>query len=837
MPGKAWAAAASVNTVSVSGSVEGGSNVVKVTVTLDGTIETEGPIDVKVKGSATDSEEKIIKILKGTSSTTETYDLDVGLSMIGGSSVAAGTYTVTADGSAASLTGTPSTEVTVLAPNVTLPAQGGTYSFSPEKGLSGNTYTGKYNPASGYHFTKWADGETSNPRSGMLFGTTYAAEAEADVTPDPTDFNIVGTTTITGGEESSFTVSATPLEYFDPAKLTYEVGGFVNCSSDIKSGSNATAKVTLNNVKGNGTFFLTVKYKGTVKKKVPITVKTTITDAEIYGESSIVLGESEDYLYTLSPTAAEGTETKWTLSTGATTYVTYTFDKSTGILTLKGKKLTPSASPITLKLYSVIGGTETFLKSLQISVVNEPEIIDEIEISGPSELAVGDSATYTGIAKCNGKPASNSKVTWEVDNETIASITSAGKLTIKNTASAGEVITITATSVADPTVSETFDVDVVDIALIMKVMDITQGYSLNLALGGNISTSPSSASSTIKSITWVSDAESVLKPATDNKSAKGMAEGSANLTATIEFKDGTTGTAGPYEIDVYPTATIDSYATDEAITVTMPDKAISSYNGSGTTSNIDNVDACVISICNTDGKILYTDSNNLVKLNTDGTVTISESRLNESIARASANISSSKDQTSLKFLISPANKSSGKYNINAGALSESKTAYRVLVHGKPISESGSSSTSASDVVTKSFYGFVDNNIPITIDDTDKYVFDHWKDNTSANRERSVKISSTTSNNEYIAYMKLKSSSSSSSSSGSGSGSNTSNKATNSNLDKVPKTGETMTIYWLVIIAVISGSIAASILYQNYAPKVKSWRGGDEGSGDNFQNKK
>ena len=146
-------------------------------------------------------------------------------------------------------------------------------------------------------------------------------------------------------------------------------------------------------------------------------------------------------------------------------------------------------------------------KSASVTI-NAAKLVEEITISGPSELAAGKSVTLT--ASVGPANASNKTVTWSSSDTSISTVTSAGKVTAKNL---GEIKTVTiyATAKDNSGISAEHAITVVPAVNKVKILYEGEDYS-SRTLGVELpeqstmlqlmaSTEPEDAS---KAVTWSS---------------------------------------------------------------------------------------------------------------------------------------------------------------------------------------------------------------------------------------------------------------------------------------------------------------------------------------------
>lgn len=296
-------------------------------------------------------------------------------------------------------------------------------------------------------------------------------------------------------------------------------------------------------------------------------------------------------------------------------------------------------------------------------------------------------------------------------------------------------------------------------------------------------------------------------------------KGSMDVTTYLTFPDGSTGEYTD-EMVYYPRVEITDTDTDECtIEAEIPNAAYSGYNDG---NNI--AEGAVVGY---NVQLIYNNkayaSKSYFPKNFDpyyNTAEIDSDKLHEIIQLSSEdlakdNVTGSKIDVS--FRVSPCTKN--KVNTKVGSISDEITAYRVSVSG-------------DHITTNSVYGLEGHKVQLTATPNTGYELTGWSDSSSTT-EKTRTFTVKTSGNAYTVTTKT-----SGSSNGSTSGNGTTpNKTGNSNLDKVPKTGESMAIYWVIMVAIISASIVAAVLYKYFTPKVRKWRGGDTDGNDNCSGRK
>lgn len=457
-----------------------------------------------------------------------------------------------------------------------------------------------------------------------------------------------------------------------------------------------------------------------------------------------------------------------------------------------------------------------------ITILEALEIVADVIVAGPTEISKGNGSTATYTAQVlldTGKKATNQKVTWEVENDTLASISSTGVLKLTAAADDGDYIYIVATSVQDDTVySDSYEVAVVFVKadeLLYKTVDITKDFTIDMAAGKNISTNPAGAAKNIKSIDWdPSDGGGIVT--IKNNAFYGKKAGSVVLTPTVTYTDGTVDVLDDVEFTVRDDKIADvEFGSGDKLSFKLPDTAYTSYDNS---KNIDEVTGYQIDIMKEDGTVLYS----VTKSGTDS-ISIDGDTIEDYIEKAGATGKLSGEKDKVVVRVSPRGKSQKDNkttvtNTAAGKTLDAKTVYKVTIPD-------------STYINGAYvWGLPDHKVTLTASPKSGYKFANWDDG-GTSVTRTVTISTDTSKNVYKANANT---TGTPSTSGNGT---TPNKTGNSNLDKVPKTGESMAIYWVIMVAIISASIVAAVLYKYFTPKVRKWRGGDTDGNDNCSGRK
>ncbi|MBR6451758.1 MAG: hypothetical protein IKS87_03560, partial [Lachnospiraceae bacterium] len=200
---------------------------------------------------------------------------------------------------------------------------------------------------------------------------------------------------------------------------------------------------------------------------------------------------------------------------------------------------------------------------------------------------------------------------------------------------------------------------------------------------------------------------------------------------------------------------------------------------------------------------------------TSKTLSLSSDELEKLVEESGSSLSG--DSPKVRLRIKPGGtsqtSSSTVYNNNdnVATTTDEITVYRVSVAEK------------NHIKGAYLYGLPGREVKITATAESGYKFVSWDDDSSAAATRTVTISTDTSKNSYTATASTTGSSTPKNSSTGGSGN------AGANLDKVPKTGEGNTRLLILMVAIISASVAASILLSTLPAKKKI--GKEEGVDD------
>ena len=205
----------------------------------------------------------------------------------------------------------------------------------------------------------------------------------------------------------------------------------------------------------------------------------------------------------------------------------------------EGSKVSPKVLIVTIVILFGVVGYFAFFNKDDIPVISTPESkiyvsmveFEEKEIT----LNIGDEKEL--VAKITPNNATNKKVTWVSNNDTVVKVDTNGKVT---GLSAGRAIITVKTEdsnktdtctvrVVDPNSPSTTNVDAIGVSLSKSSLSMLKGDSYRLVA----TIKPSDA--TNKSIMWSSSNESIV---TVDNNGKLMAKEAGKATITVKTKDG-----------------------------------------------------------------------------------------------------------------------------------------------------------------------------------------------------------------------------------------------------------------------------------------------------------
>lgn len=532
--------------------------------------------------------------------------------------------------------------------------------------------------------------------------------------------------------------------------------------------------------------------------------KTSNITAKVYYGNDVASSDKQTVNWSVSSPVPSGNTIHFTGSKTQTTSVTDYINLEGGV---EGSIILTA---------TVAADTES-PKASATTTVN----ISDISINGPKYLVVGGEPGGSGTNR--GEYSINAP-----DGVTVKTVTPtsspAGGISCSVYDSTNKKVYVTALKPCTATVKVeiggvTYDYPIVCVSVDYAYTSTIVKCPLDLNIGKNTTIGVPTGKN-IADIINTSTYSFTADPTTNLKSGnlyEPASAGNTTIKLTFEFVDGSLG-GYTRTFTAYTGVTFEGDPTKDSVKFDLPR---SIYQGAGNNKNIPEVTGYQVEIISSnESTVYYTATYNADKYDD---IVLNSSTLDSLIGNAGNKMSG--DSNDFKIRISPRGKSTDGTvitNYACGATTNTMTAYKVTVSG-------------DNVQSSTIYGLEGHEIQITAEPNSGYTFSKWKNDDSTKNPRTITVSSTTSKNSYVAVVTKKDSSSSS---GSGSGNGTTGKnGSNSNLDKVPKTGENMTVYWFVMIAIFTGSIAAAILYQSVSPKakkikIKSWRGGDTEGGDN-----
>lgn len=270
----------------------------------------------------------------------------------------------------------------------------------------------------------------------------------------------------------------------------------------------------------------------TVSQSLSVTLASPLSGASgagvtlaLSGASTVTLGSSSQYTATVSGSSNQGVA--WSVNGVAGGNATV------GSITDSGLYVAPAAAPpssaVTITATSLANSSVS--QSLSVALTIPPPqpanggTTATVTVSGPASVTLADTAQYTATVSGAGSQA----VAWSVDgiaggNEAVGAITASGLYTAPAAAPQSSAITITATSVADPSASQSLSVA-------LTAPQNTQADTVTLALSGATSVTLGASEQYHATVTGTSD-KSVLW------SVNGVIGGDASV--------GTISTAGRY---------------------------------------------------------------------------------------------------------------------------------------------------------------------------------------------------------------------------------------------------------------------------------------------------
>ncbi|MBO4901436.1 MAG: Ig-like domain-containing protein [Lachnospiraceae bacterium] len=641
-------------------------------------------------------------------------------------------------------------------------------------GLLGETYTAAFDQDDEFALDQWSGSDGSTRKKvecdDLEFGVSYSLSTTpvrlASVTPTTLAPLGDGETKVVVVELSPDTASFDGFRDCDVTNLKNVTA--VRC--DWYKNSHSGEDLPLNWIEFdvakaiNGTFDLTIDYYG-IQFKQGMSIKVSSITLTINGPSSMEMGESADYQLVVDPASVGFPSVDWKVK-GVTSAVTGLAD---------GKAvLTAGDKPGTVVLSATMAG-KTATKSVTILNGSSGANIDYIDIDDGyfDEVAVGKTATYSAtIYLTNGKTTKN-YIDWSVSDTSVATIDAKGKLTAKKE---GEVV-VTATAALKPSKTDSVTVTIKDKIDLIDIdypsanggtITISKGYALDLNWDKGAVGDPRNASVSKIEYTVESGNKNDFTVSGGKVTAK-AADKKIDLVPTVTFTDKSTSDPGDYS-----GVTIESIA----------DWATAADPGGSNSSSSTSSDYTLGFYYNNDE--VYTGFNTKENL-----TSITKYRIEIRDENGKTVVTS--DTYDLPTP-NESNSSSNKKNISKDTLNS--------LLKKATGLSGDSPKVSFYVVP---YG------------------QNQEDGSNATNSTAGKLLATrTVYKSGDGYQLDKSSSSSSSSSSS----MKNPSGAGSDLDKVPKTGEGNMRFLIIMIAIISACIAASILL-SYLPAKNGGKAGDD----------
>lgn len=275
----------------------------------------------------------------------------------------------------------------------------------------------------------------TGPSTVMLGGTSQYAAAVKGSADASVSWSVNG---VTGGNTSIGSISAKGL-YTAPAHAPDSATVTIKATSVASPAVSQSLPVTL---------------------ATPPTVKTPVTLA-LNGEATVTLGTTSQYTATI--TGSANTSVTWTVNgvAGGNT--------SVGSISASGLYTAPATDSQLLEvtIAAISAADPSVSKSMLVALAEPatPPIISSgagsvtVALSGATSVTLGTKSQYTAAVT----GSTDTSVIWSVNgiaggSDTVGSITTNGLYTAPSTASESSTVVITATSVADPYVSQSLTV-------------------------------------------------------------------------------------------------------------------------------------------------------------------------------------------------------------------------------------------------------------------------------------------------------------------------------------------------------------------------------------------
>ncbi len=351
------------------------------------------------------------------------------LAIVGDGASTGATYTISAvatkdDGSTFNST-TPNPQALIYTP-VTInisPSHGSIdVNSTPPKGFSDDTFTATWTAAGGYSIRRWNDlDDTTNPRSGMHYDTTYILYLTHDkeFTIDPAI-----PTTLAPNTGREFHVTVTPTDLYDYEDLSAAITDVVNCNPNFSFITDDTHhRMNVNfNPTGDGTFTLDLKHDGVSLTGYPktITVGTAPTSIAIAGDNPMEVTMGSTPTLTITPTPS-----------GASTQVTWeSLTPSVATVDATGKVTPIAVGTATIQATSKLDTSKTATKT--INVVRQD--VTSITIGHGVTKGYSINLGYNqGLVTIEPSTASVSRIEWAVSSDSGEASLDSGKTVLTGT--------------------------------------------------------------------------------------------------------------------------------------------------------------------------------------------------------------------------------------------------------------------------------------------------------------------------------------------------------------------------------------------------------------------
>lgn len=324
------------------------------------------------------------------------------------------------------------------------------------------------------------------PTAISLAPTTQDVKVNATGTLTPTITGAIGTNTIVWSTSSSTTATVTGT----------------NASATVTGKAIGSATITAAITCGSATI------SGTAKINV---VKTPVTGVTVTSTSplSIVEGLTSQATATVAPTNA-------TVQT-----LTWSSDKKT-VADVDANGLISAIGVGTCTITVASSDDATIFKTITVTVT--PVAVTKIDFTPAPSTSMVVNGTQTITAVVTPSTASDKTVLWSTSSNTVATV--AGGLV---TAKAAGTVTITATSVQNPTISQSITIIVSDILPTQVVVSGTQAINVKGTTVLTATVTPIGAAD--KTVIWSSSSDAIATVDVTGK-VTGVAVGTTTITAT-----------------------------------------------------------------------------------------------------------------------------------------------------------------------------------------------------------------------------------------------------------------------------------------------------------------